>query len=577
MSLVTLKINDKEVQVEQGKTILDAAKELNIKIPTLCYLNLHDNKTENKPGSCRVCVVEVEGRRNLAPACCTPVTPGMVIKTSSPKALAARKTILELLLSDHPNECLTCAKSMHCELQELAAEYGIRRIEFTGEKSICQKEDNNFSIARDTSKCILCRRCETICNEVQKVGAISSINRGFNTTIAPAFGSDLKDTKCTFCGQCVAVCPTGALVEKDNTSKLWRALADDEKVVIVQTAPAVRTALGEEFGITGTSVTGKMAAALRTLGFNKVFDTDFAADLTILEEAREFLTRVQSGENLPMITSCCPGWITFIEKHYHDLLHLPSTCKSPQQMWGAIAKSYFAEKMNIDPKNLVVVSVMPCIAKKSEAEREEFSLESGIKDIDIVISTRELARMIKEAGIDFQSLSNEEFDNPLGESTGAGVIFGTSGGVMEAALRTAYEWLTNKSLDKVDFDVVRGLQGTKEATINIDGTDVKVAIVSGLGNARELLEKIRSGEANYHFIEVMACPGGCINGGGQPYSNNRRDIIEGRMQILYNEDQGKAIRKSHENPEIKKLYEEYLGEPNSHKAHDLLHTHYTKR
>lgn len=578
MSLVTLKINDKEVQVEQGKTILDAARELNIKIPTLCYLNLHDKKTENKPGSCRVCVVEVEGRRNLAPACCTPVLQGMVIKTSSPKALSARKTILELLLSDHPNECLTCAKSMNCELQELAAEYGIRRIEFNGSKSISQKEDNNYSIARDTSKCILCRRCETVCNEVQKVGAISSINRGFNTTIAPAFGSDLKETKCTFCGQCVAVCPTGALVEKDNTSKVWRALADEEKVVIVQTAPAVRSALGEEFNCTpGTSVTGKMAASLKALGFDKVFDTDFAADLTILEEAREFLTRVQNGENLPMITSCCPGWVTFIEKHYHDLLNLPSSCKSPQQMWGSIAKSYFAEKMNIDPKNLVVVSVMPCIAKKSEAARDEFTLENGVKDVDIVISTRELARMIKEAGIDFNSLENEEFDNPMGESTGAGVIFGTSGGVMEAALRTAYEWLTKNTLEQVDFEAVRGLTGVKEATINIDGTDIKVAIVSGLGNARDLLEKIRAGNTEYHFIEVMACPGGCINGGGQPYSNNRLDIIEGRMQVLYNEDKGKHIRKSHDNPEIQRLYEEFLGEPNSHKAHELLHTHYIKR
>ncbi|MEG0774642.1 NADH-dependent [FeFe] hydrogenase, group A6 [Clostridium sp.] len=578
MSLVTLKINDKEVQVEQGKTILDAAKTLNIKIPTLCYLNLHDKKTENKPGSCRVCVVEVEGRRNLAPACCTPVTPGMVIKTSSPKALSARKTILELLLSDHPNECLTCAKSMNCELQQLAAEYGIRNIEFSGDKSICQKESNNYSIARDTSKCILCRRCETVCNEVQKVGAISSINRGFNTTIAPAFGADLKDTKCTFCGQCVAVCPTGALVEKDNTSKVWRNLADNDKIVIVQTAPAVRTALGEEFGVEpGTSVTGKMAAALRSLGFDKVFDTDFAADLTILEEATEFLGRVQEGKNLPMITSCCPGWITFIEKHYHDLLHLPSTCKSPQQMWGSVAKSYFAEKMNIKPENLVVVSVMPCIAKKSEAAREEFTLESGVKDVDIVISTRELARMIKEAGIDFNSLQDESFDNPMGESTGAGVIFGTSGGVMEAALRTAYEWITESTLDKVDFEGIRGLTGVKEAKVNINGNDIKVAIVSGLGNAKALLEDIRTGKADYHFIEVMACPGGCINGGGQPYSNNRLDIIEGRMQVLYNEDKGKSIRKSHENPEVKKLYEEYLGKPNSHKAHELLHTHYIKR
>lgn len=577
MSLVTLKINNKEISVEQGTTILDAARELNIKIPTLCYLNLHDKKTTNKPGSCRVCVVEVEGRKNLAPACCTAVAPNMVVSTSTPRVIAARKTIIELLLSDHPMDCLTCQKNLNCELQELASTYGVTNLKYTGAKSIAMKEIKNSSIVRDTSKCILCRRCEAVCSQVQKVGAIGPVNRGFDTTISTAFFEDLDQSVCTLCGQCVNVCPTGALVEKDNTQDVLNAIGDKDKYVVVQTAPAVRAALGEEFGISEGAVTGKMVEALKELGFDKVYDTDFAADLTIMEEATEFLGRYQSGENLPMITSCCPGWINFIEKHYGNLLALPSTCKSPQQMWGAIAKSYLAEKLGIPPKKLFVVSVMPCLAKKSEAKREEFNNESGNPDIDVVISTRELAKMIRSAGLDFSSLPSSDFDTIMGESTGAGVIFGTTGGVMEAALRTAYEWITNNTLENLDFKPVRGLEGIKEASLVIDGNTINIAIVSGLANAKQLLDNIDETSKKYHFIEVMACPGGCINGGGQPYSNEQYSLIEKRMNALYTEDANKIIRKSHENPEIIKLYKEFLGKPCGEKSHHLLHTHYINK
>ena len=577
MSLVTLKINNKEISVEQGTTILDAARELNIKIPTLCYLNLHDKKTTNKPGSCRVCVVEVEGRKNLAPACCTAVAPNMVVSTSTPRVIAARKTIIELLLSDHPMDCLTCQKNLNCELQELASTYGVTNLKYTGAKSIAMKEIKNSSIVRDTSKCILCRRCEAVCSQVQKVGAIGPVNRGFDTTISTAFFEDLDQSVCTLCGQCVNVCPTGALVEKDNTQDVLNAIGDKDKYVVVQTAPAVRAALGEEFGISEGAVTGKMVEALKELGFDKVYDTDFAADLTIMEEATEFLGRYQSGENLPMITSCCPGWINFIEKHYGNLLALPSTCKSPQQMWGAIAKSYLAEKLGIPHKKLFVVSVMPCLAKKSEAKREEFNNESGNPDIDVVISTRELAKMIRSAGLDFSSLPSSDFDTIMGESTGAGAIFGTTGGVMEAALRTAYEWITNNTLENLDFKAVRGLEGIKEASLVIDGNTINIAIVSGLANAKQLLDNIDETSKKYHFIEVMACPGGCINGGGQPYSNEQYSLIEKRMNALYTEDANKIIRKSHENPEIIKLYKEFLGKPCGEKSHHLLHTHYINK
>lgn len=577
MSLVTLTINNKKIQVEQGTTILDAAKTLNINIPTLCHLKLHDNKTENQPGSCRVCVVEVEGRKNLAPACCTPVMKDMVIKTNSIKAIKARRSMVELLLSNHPQDCLLCEKNTECELQKLAADMNIKSIKYTGEMSKFPKDTSSFSIVRDLDKCILCRRCVTMCNEVQTVGVLSAVDRGFNTVIAPAFSAPMIETNCTFCGQCVAVCPTGALTEVNNTSKVWDALDNKDKVVIVQTAPAIRAALGEEFGLEpGTVVTGKMVAALRALGFNKVFDTDFAADLTIIEEANELIHRLEHGGRLPMLTSCCPGWIKFFEHDFADLLDIPSTCKSPQQMFGAIAKTYLAEKMGVDPKNLVVVSVMPCLAKKYEAARPEMS-RNGIPDVDIVISTRELSKMIKEAGIDFTSLDDDNFDQPLGESTGASVIFGTTGGVMEAALRTAYEWLTKSELKDVNLTAVRGMEGIKEATIKINDMDVKVAIASGLGNARKLLEDIRAGRVNYHMIEIMACPGGCIDGGGQPYMHENIAILKKRMEALYKEDENKVIRKSHENPIINQLYEEFLGNPYGEKAHDLLHTTYVKR
>lgn len=572
MSLIQIKINNKDVQVESGSTILDAAKKLNVHIPTLCHLKLHDNKTTNAPGSCRVCVVEVEGRKNLAPACCTTVAPNMVIKTNNARVISSRKALIELLLSNHCNDCLTCQKNQKCELQSLAAEYNITDIRFKGSKSITMQETSNPSLVRDTSKCILCRRCEAICSKVQGVSAIGPMNRGFDTILSTAFFDDLDKSDCSLCGQCVNVCPTGALTEKDNTFDVFNAIANKDKYVIVQTAPAVRAALGEEFGINEGSVTGKMVAALRGLGFDRVYDTDFAADLTIMEEAQEFIDRYTSGKNLPMITSCCPGWINFIEKHYGNLLNLPSTCKSPQQMWGAIAKTYLAEKLGVSLDNLVVVSVMPCIAKKSEAKRPEFN-----NDVDLVISTRELAKMIKTAGISFNTLEDENFDSIMGESTGAGVIFGTTGGVMEAALRTSYEWLTKESLEKLEFEVVRGLEGVKEASLVIAGNTINIAIVNGLGNAKQLLDNIDNTSKKYHFIEIMACPGGCINGGGQPYSNDQYNLIEKRMNALYSEDSSKSIRKSHENPEIIKLYDEFLGNPNSEKSHHLLHTHYTSK
>lgn len=572
LSLITLTINNKQVQVEKGATILQAAKLLEIEIPTLCHLKLHDG-FENKPGSCRVCVVEVEGRRNLAPACTTPVTEGMVVKTNSIKAIKARRNVVELILSDHPQNCLLCEKSTNCELQALAADMRIHEIKYKGEMSTYAKDTSSPSIVRDLDKCILCRRCETVCSEIQTVSALSAVSRGFDTVISPAFGTAMVETNCTFCGQCVAVCPTGALAEVNNTTKVWDALNTEGKLVIVQTAPAVRAALGEEFGLgLGKPVTGKMVAALRSLGFDKVFDTDFAADLTIMEEATELMSRITNGGKLPMFTSCCPGWINFIEHEFSDLLDSPSSCKSPQQMFGAVAKTYFAEKMNVDPKDIILVSVMPCLAKKYEAARPEMN-----SDVDIVISTRELAKMIKEAGINFAQLQDEDFDSLLGESTGAAVIFGVTGGVMEAALRTAYEWITGEKLDNVDFEVVRGLDGIKEASIKIKDLEVKAAIASGLGNARKLLNKIREGKADYQIIEIMACPGGCIDGGGQPYIHGKYEILKDRMNALYEEDKNKTLRKSHENPAIIKLYDEFLGKPNSEKAHKLLHTKYTNK
>ncbi|MCT4597371.1 MAG: NADH-dependent [FeFe] hydrogenase, group A6 [Vallitalea sp.] len=581
MSEVKITIDGKEVQVPKGSTILDAAKKLGIDIPTLCHLDLHDTKMVNKAASCRICVVEVEGRRNLAPSCATPVVDGMVVKTNTIRVLDARKTVLELLLSDHPKECLTCAKSGQCDLQDLAEKFGVREIRVTGDSQSTYKEDYSPSIIRDMDKCIMCRRCETMCNEVQSVGALSGINRGFDAVVSPAFESPLAETVCTHCGQCVAVCPVGALTENDHTWKVVEALADPEKVVVVQTAPAVRVAIGEEFGKKpGTIATGQMVTALRNLGFNHVFDTDFAADLTIMEEGTELLGRLNkflAGDKdvaLPILTSCCPAWVNFVESQFPELIDIPSTAKSPQQMFGAVAKSFFAEKLEIPREKMVVVSVMPCLAKKYEASRDEFKVD-GNPDVDISISTRELAHLIKRANINLFDLEESEFDNPLGESTGAGVIFGTTGGVIEAATRTAYELHTGETLEKVDFEALRGLDGVKVASVQMGEFTLNIGIAHGLSNARQLLEEVKNGNPrNLHAIEIMACPGGCIGGGGQPYHHGNSDIIKKRMQAIYEIDKNKPIRKSHENPSIIALYEQYLGEPMSELSHKLLHTHY---
>ena len=579
---ITLKIDNREISVPKGTTILEAARELGIDIPTLCYMNLKDLCIKNAPASCRICVVEVDGRKNLAPSCATRCENGMNVHTNTIRVLNARKTVLELMLSDHPSDCLVCAKSGNCELQSVAIKLGIRELPFEGEKTEF-RVDLSPSIRRDATKCIYCRRCEMMCNDGQTVGALGAVNRGFSSVVMPAFDQSLQDSECTFCGQCVAVCPVGALTELDHTNRLIKDLADPDKTVIVQTAPAVRAALGEEFALpAGTSVTGKMVAALRKLGFAKVFDTDFAADLTIMEEGTELLGRLGAFLNgdksvkLPIITSCCPGWVNFFEKQFPDLLDMPSSARSPQQMFGSIAKTYWAEKMGIKRENLIVVSVMPCLAKKFECERDEFKT-NGDPDVNYSISTRELAALIKQTNINFMQLEDEDFDAPLGESTGAAVIFGATGGVMEAALRTAYEIHTGKTLDNVDFEGVRGIENLKEATIDVDGFELKVAVAHGLGNARKLMNEIRAGKSQYHAIEIMACPGGCIGGGGQPLHHGDSSLLRARTQALYTEDNEKSLRKSHQNPYIISLYEEFLGKPMSEKAHHLLHTCYFNR
>jgi NADH-quinone oxidoreductase subunit G len=577
MELVQVTINGRKVEIEAGATILEAAKKLNIEIPTLCYLKLQDGEHINCTSSCRVCCVEVEGRRNLAAACSTPVSPYMVVKTNTQRVSNSRKTVIELLLSDHPQDCLKCEKNMKCELQKVASDLNIRQIRYEGETSKTPTDFSSVSVTRDIDKCILCRRCESVCNDIQTVGALGPVLRGFETTISTAFMEPLSETNCTNCGQCVSVCPTGALRETNDEDRVWDALDDEDKYVIVQTAPAIRSALGEQFGLKpGTNVTGKMVSVLKALGFKKVYDTDFAADLTIIEEATELINRIKETKNLPLLTSCCPGWITFLEHNYGEFLNLPSSCKSPQQMFGAIAKSYLAEKLRVDPKKMVVVSIMPCTAKKFEASREELEVD-GIRDVDIVVTTRELSNMIRSAGLDLNDFEDEDFDNPLGESTGASVLFANSGGVMEAALRTAYEMVTGEVLNNIEFEEIRGLEGIKDATIKIGDLDLKVAVASGLGNARKLMESIKNGENEYAMIEVMACPGGCIDGGGQPFIRGDRDILTKRTEVIYNVDMDKKIRKSHENPMIKELYKEYLIEANGKKAHKLLHTHYKNR
>ena len=584
MSDVNIVIDGKEISVPKGSTVLEAAKELGITIPTLCHLDLHDTKMVNQTASCRVCVVEVEGRRNLAPSCATPVVDGMVVKTNTMRVLEARKTVTELILSDHPKDCLTCAQSGSCELQDLSEMIGLREIRITGDAQSTYKKDHSTSIIRDMDKCIMCRRCETMCNNVQEVGALSGINRGFDAVVAPAFELPLVDTVCTHCGQCVAVCPVGALSENDHTWEVVEALANPDKRVIVQVAPAVRVAIGEEFGEEpGTIVTPKMVTALKQLGFDHVFDTDFAADLTIMEEGTELLGRLNkflAGDKnvpLPILTSCCPAWVNFVESQFPDLIDIPSSAKSPQQMFGAVAKSYYAEQMEIDRNDLIVVSVMPCLAKKYEADRDEFKVD-GNPDVDLVLSTRELADLIKQANIDLYDLDDSEFDKPLGVSTGAAVIFGSTGGVIEAATRTAYEVHTKKTLEKVDFEQLRGFEGVRAASVDFDGLELNIGIAHGLGNAKALLTEVRNGNPrNFHAIEVMACPGGCIGGGGQPYHHGDSSIIKARMDSIYEIDRNMPVRKSHENEAVMNLYKDYLGEPMSHKAHDLLHTHYNEK
>ncbi|HPE75802.1 MAG TPA: NADH-dependent [FeFe] hydrogenase, group A6 [Draconibacterium sp.] len=582
MEVINLIIDNKPVVVKKGTTILEAAKGIGVHIPTLCHMKLDDLNIENKPGGCRICVVEVDGRRNLAPACCTDVFEGMNVSTHSIRAINARRTVMELILSDHPADCLICAKSGNCDLQNMAHNLGIRKIHYQGEQSH-YREDTSPAIIREVDKCIMCRRCEMMCNEVQTVGVLSAINRGFNSVVAPAFEMNLDHSVCTYCGQCVAVCPTGALTEVDETGKVVRALSDSAKTVIVQTAPAVRAALGEEFGYeAGTLVTGKLVAALRRLGFDYVFDTDFAADLTIMEEGTEMLNRLgkhlvgDKNVKLPILTSCCPAWVKFFEHQFPEMKDIPSTARSPQQMFGSIAKTYFADKLGIKREDLVVVSIMPCVAKKYECGRDEFKTNNN-PDVDFAITTRELAALIKISNINFNTLPNEEYDNPLGESTGAAVIFGTTGGVIEAAVRTAYELHTKKELPRLNFDELRGMEGIRKATIDFDGTPINIGIAHGLGNARKLLEEIQAGKSEFHAIEIMSCPGGCIGGGGQPYHHGNAEILKKRQRAIYQEDTKKSIRKSHENPYIIQLYKEFLGKPMSEKAHHLLHTAYFDR
>ena len=577
MSTVNVKINNIQYQFPKGLTILQACNQINIEVPTLCYL-----KEINEIGACRICVVEVKGARNLVASCVHPLSEGMEILTHSERVLTARKLTLELILSTHDRSCLSCIRSDNCELQKLCHDFKVDdEAKFDGHNQVYKTDDSAIHMYRDDNKCILCRRCVAACSKLQSVGVIGVNDRGFKTHVGCAFEEDLGKTDCVSCGQCIVVCPTGAIAEKDDTDKVWAALADPSKHVIVATAPSIRVTLGEAFGMpVGTNVKGKMVTALKHLGFAGVYDTDIAADLTIIEESQELISRIQNGGPLPLITSCSPGWIKFCEHNFHDFIPNLSSCKSPQQMFGAVVKTWYAEKNNLDPHDIVVVSVMPCTAKKFEARRDNQSA-AGVYDIDIAITTRELARMIKRAGIQFKNLADSNFDDPLGVSTGAGAIFGATGGVMEAALRTAVEKLTGQELTNLDFTEVRGTKEIKEATYKVGDLEVNVAVTSGLANARHLLDEIRAGRKNYHFIEIMGCPGGCINGGGQPVQpasvRNFVDLKTERAKALYEEDKNLPLRKSHESPVIKTLYEEYFGEPGSHKAHKVLHTTYKER